>query len=364
MKIIPASEPILLGNELKYVTDCIKSTWISHGSYVDLFENKFAKFCGVAHATSVASGTAALHLALVALGIGPGDEVIVPDFTFVSTANVVVYAGATPVLADINMETWNIDPGAIKRSITKKTKAIIVAHLFGHPADMDPILAVAREHDLLVIEDACESHGALYKGKKVGSIGDVGCFSFYGNKVMTTGEGGMVVSGNKGIIDRIAYLKAHAQDQKKQYMHSEIGFNYRLTNLQSAFGLAQLEHIDVVLTAKRKHAALYNTLLKSVRGIVLPPGIEWARNIYWMYSILLPSCSVRKYLMEELARARIETRPFFVPLHRLPMYKKKKSFPNSDDISDRGMSLPSSAKVTEKDIRYICKQIVRILRVV
>lgn len=362
MKHLPVSEPVLFGNELKYAKDCIKSTWISGGPYVDRFERAFVAFCGTKYATTVSSGTAALHLILVALGIGYGDEVIVPDLTFVSTANVVVYTGARPVFADVDQTTWCIDPDDIENRITSKTKAIIAVHLYGHPADMDRITAIARKHKLYVIEDACEAHGALYKGKKVGSLGTAAAFSFYGNKIITTGEGGMITSDDKKLLERINYLKAHALDRKHEYYHSEVGYNYRLTNLQAAFGLAQLEHIDEVIAIKRKNAHIYGKFLKDIKGIELPPEEPWAKSVFWMYSILFPNRRMRDVLIQELAKAGIETRPFFVPIHTLPMYRSKEDFPVTRHLSDRGMNLPSSAKLTEREIEYICDHMKKIIK--
>ena len=361
MKHIPVSEPVLFGNELKYVKDCIRSTWISGGPYVDRFERTFALFCGTKYATTVSNGTAALHLVLAALGVGVGDEVIVPDLTFVSTANVVAYTGARPIFADVDRKTWCLDPGDIEKRITPNTKAVIVVHLYGHPADMDRICAVARKHKLFVIEDACEAHGALYKGGKVGSLGTAAAFSFYGNKIITTGEGGMITTEDRKLLERINYLKAHALDKKHEYYHSEIGYNYRLTNLQAAFGVAQLEHIHEVIAIKRKNALDYGNLLKDIKGIELPPDEPWAKSVFWMYSILLPNRRIRDALMQKLAKAGIETRPFFIPIHALPMYRSKGHFPVTQDLSDRGMNLPSSAKLKRQDIEYICAQIKKYL---
>ena len=359
MKSIPVSEPVLFGNELTYVEDCIRSTWISSGPYVSRFEAGFAKFCRTRYATSVSNGTAALHLILVALGIGNGDEVVVPDLTFVSCANVVYYTGAIPVFADVDRTTWCIDPADVEKRITKKTKAIIAVHLYGHPADIDRITAIAKRHGLFVIEDACEAHGARYKGKRVGSIGHAAAFSFYGNKIITTGEGGMIVTNDKKLLERMNYLKAHALDKNKThaYYHSEIGYNYRLTNLQSAFGVAQLEHVEEVIAVKRKNAQMYGKLLKNIEGVVLPPDESWARNVYWMYSILVANRRTRDSLISQLKESGIETRPFFVPLHKLPMYRANESFPVSENLSDRGLNLPSSAKLTENEIEYICREI-------
>ena len=266
-KAIPVSEPDISGNEKKYVLDCIETGWISSlGSYVTDFEEKFSRYCGAKHGVAVNNGTSALHLALAACGIGKGDEVIIPDMTFIATANVIAYLGGTPVFVDAEPRTWNIDVTKIKSKITKKTKAIMPVHLYGHPCDMDPLRELAEENGLLIIEDAAEAHGAEYKGKKVGALGTVGCFSFYGNKVITTGEGGMCVTNDEELAERMRLLKDHGMSAKKRYWHTVTGFNFRMTNIQAAIGVAQLEKIDQFIATKRVNAALYNKLLAGVKG--------------------------------------------------------------------------------------------------
>lgn len=364
MKKIPAAEPLIRGNELEYITDCIKSTWLSHGKYIDLFEEKFAKFCGVKYATSVVNGTAALHLLLASLGIKPGDEVIIPDLTFVATANAVSYAGAKPILVDVERKTWNIDPAKIEEKITAKTKAIIAVHLYGHPADMDRINSIAKSRNIYVLEDACEAHGALYKGKKAGSLGYASCFSFYGNKIITTGEGGMIVSGDKSLINKASFLKSHAQAAKGIYHHSEIGFNYRFTNLQAALGLAQLENVDYVLQRKRENARVYKSLLKDIDIIMLSPEEPWAKSAFWMYSIVLKKDNLREKLMEKLIDLGIETRPFFEPMHNLPMYRQKGNFLNTVFLSGNGLNLPSGATLSAQDIEYVCDAVKKTLKTI
>ncbi len=353
--MIPVTEPLLEEKELEYVTDCVESGWVSSiGKYVTKFEEKFSGYCGSKHGVAVANGTVALHLALAALGITKGDEVIIPDLTFVATANAVIYTGAKPVFADVDKETWCMDTSKIKEKINKKTKAIIPVHLYGHPCDMDPIMEIASEKGLKVVEDAAEAHGAGYKGKKVGSIGDVGCFSFYGNKIITTGEGGMCVTNDGDVAKRMEFLKDHGMSKEKTYWHDEIAFNYRMTNVQAAIGVAQLEKIDGFIETKRRNAILYNDLLKDVKGVVLPVEKEWAKNVYWMYSILVEE---RTKLMERLKADGIDSRPFFYPLHVLPPYKREGDFPVSDDVSLRGLNLPSSVKLKEEEIRKIVESI-------
>jgi len=354
--MIPVAEPELGEKEQEYVVDCIKSGWISSkGRYVEDFENGFANYCGCGYGVSTSNGTAALHLALSALGVGRGDEVIVPTFTFISTVNAVSYTGAKPVFVDAHPDYWCIDPESIEEKITDKTKAIIPVHLYGHPCDMDPIMELAEKHNLKIIEDAAEAHGAEYNGRKVGSFGIVNCFSFYGNKIITTGEGGMCLTDDVKLAEKMRSLRAHGMDPYRKYWYSHIGFNYRMTNLQAAVGLAQLSRLDEFVEIKRKNAALYNKLLKDVPGITTPAEKKWAKNVYWMYSILLDEdfSSTRDALMEKLLDAGIETRPLFYPVHEMPPYKNCGSYPISEEISKRGVSLPSSVKLRDEEIKEI-----------
>ncbi|OGH06077.1 MAG: hypothetical protein A2W22_04135 [Candidatus Levybacteria bacterium RBG_16_35_11] len=359
---IPLTEPYIAGNEIKYVNDCIRSTWISGGKYVKIFEEKFSKFCKTKYATSVTSGTAALHVALYALSLGTKDEVIIPDLTYVASSNAVTYTGAKPVFVDVNKETGTIDPEKIEEKISKRTKAIIAVHLYGHPCDMDIINEIARQHKLIVIEDACEAHGALYKSRPTGSLSRAGCFSFFGNKTITTGEGGMIVSNDKKLIEKINYLKFHSMTKKNYYYHDSIGFNYRLTNLQSAFGLAQLEKVQEVLKKKRKNAEIYNLLLKDIDEVRLPVEKNWAKSSYWLYSIVLRKKGLRNKLIKALRKKNIDTRPFFIPMHALPMFRQKGDFRNSSFLSENGMNLPSSPLLEENQIEFICEQIKKIIK--
>jgi len=358
--MIPIAEPSLEGNELKYVEDCIKGGWISSiGSYVKKFEEEFAKYCGVEYGISVSNGTAALHLALLALGIKKGDEIIMPNLTFVSPASMTKLVGANPVLVDVDPETWCINPDKIEEKITKKTRAIIPVHLYGMPCNMDSILKIAGKYNLFVIEDAAEAHGAEYKGKKVGSFGDLAVFSFYGNKIITTGEGGMVLTDNEKLAEKIGYLKNHAMKKEKRYWHESIGFNYRLTNIQAAIGLAQLEQIDKFIEKKIENAKIYNKLLKNIPGVTLPPQKPDYKNVFWMYSILIGERFgiSRDELIKKLRKGGIESRKFFYPVNEMPPYKTNEVFPVSKRLSEQGINLPSSVKLTKEEIEKICEVI-------
>lgn len=355
---IPIYEPDLSGNELAYVTDCVRSGWVSSlGSYVAKFEEAFSEFCGAEYGVGVSSGTVALHLALVALGVGPGDEVIVPTLTFVATASAVRHAGAKPIFVDSGLTTWTIDPQGIEERITPRTKAIMPVHLYGHPAEMDPICAIAKEHGLAVIEDAAEAHGAEYKGQRVGSIGHAGCFSFFGNKIVTTGEGGMIVTGSRELAERARLLRDHAMSKERRYWHLEVGYSYRLTNLQAAIGLAQVERIDDLVEKKRRIARWYEEGLKEIRGISLPPEATWAKNVYWMYSILVEDefGMRRDEVMLRLQEKGIDTHPFFYPLHTMPPFRGEEGLPVAEELSRKGINLPSGVTLTRKEVEYICQ---------
>ena len=354
--MIPLIEPDLSGNELKYITDCIKSKWISsRGSYVKEFENKFSEYCNTSYGISTSNGTKALHLALTALGIGKDDEVIVPDLTFAATANAVLYCGAKPILVDVNRDTWCIDVSKIEDAITKKTKAIIPVHLYGHPCDMGKIMEIARKHNLFVVEDAAEAHGAEYKGRKVGSIGDIGCFSFYGNKIITTGEGGMCVTNDEKLSEKMDLLKNHGMRKERIYWHDIVGYNYRMTNMQAAIGLAQLERIEFFVDRKREIARLYNSKLRDANHLILPKEQTWAKNVYWLYSVLINDKFklTRDELIERLKNNGIDTRPLFYPLHSMPPYKSEGNFSVSDFLSKNGISLPSFINISEDQMNKI-----------
>ena len=354
---IPVAEPVLGRRELKYVAECISTGWISsQGRYVRQFEEKMAEFCGVGHAIATSSGTTALHLALLALGVGPGDEVIVPDMTFIASANAVSYTGARPVMVDVESDSWCMDPDLLPGLITRKTKALMPVHLFGIPARMDRIMEVARDFGLAVVEDAAEAHGATSMGKMVGSIGDIGCFSFFGNKIVTTGEGGMVTTDDGNLAEKVRMLRDHGMSRKERYLHPVLGYNYRLTNLQAAVGFAQMEKIDQILGRKRDIAGLYEKNLGSIGEVVLPPDPDWGVPVCWMYAVQLGNerePDVRE-VVNRMQEKDVEVRPFFVPVHQQPIYKDTGgSYPISERLHKRGLCLPSSPNLSDEDIKRI-----------
>lgn len=358
------AEPALVGNERDYVIDCLESNWISSaGRYVSEFERTFADFCGVRHAISCANGTVALHLALLAEDVGPGDEVIVPTLTYVATANCVRYCGATPVFVDSERESWNLDPALVEAAITERTRGIVAVHLYGHPAEMDALTAIAERGGLFLIEDAAEAHGARHRDRVAGSIGTSAIFSFYGNKIITTGEGGMVVTDDAERSARVRLLKGQGQDPDRRYWFPVVGHNYRLTNVAAAIGLAQLERIDWHLARRRENAQWYREELAQVEWLSLSPELPWARSAFWMTcGLLQPDAPVgRDELIAALADAGVETRPFFYPLHTLPPYRGQGAgeFPVAEDLAAAGLNLPSSARLTRDDVAYVARAIER-----
>ncbi len=368
--MIPVCVPLLNGRELEYVEDCVRTNWISSkGRYVDEFEKRFSAYCGTKHGITASNGTASLHLALASIQLKEGDEVIVPAFTMISSVFSIIYCRAKPILVDSEPDTLNMDVSQIEEKVTVKTKAIMPVHIYGHPCDMDNINRLARKYGLYVVEDAAEAHGAEYKGKKAGGIGDVGCFSFYANKIITCGEGGMIVTNNDEIADRARRIKDLSFEKGKErvYLHSEVGYNYRITNLQAAVGLAQFERIDELADMRRRNARLYNDLLANVKGLRLPVEKSWAKNVYWMYSILVePEFGTsRDELMKSLAKKGVETRSFFIPMHRQPVFREMHLFEDenyqvADDISRKGLYLPSSSGLKTDEIQYICESIIEI----
>lgn len=362
--MIPVNEPLLNGNEKKYLIECIETGWVgSDGPFVKKFEEEMANYVGRKYAVAVTNGTAALEMAVVALGIGKGDEVIMPSFTIISCAQAVVKAGAIPVLVDSDYYTFNMKVDEIESKITPKTKAIMVVHIYGLPVDMNPILELAKKYNLKVIEDAAEMHGQTYYGKKCGSFGDICIFSFYSNKHITTGEGGMVLMDDENLFERCKSLRnlCFSSDGSKRFIHEELGWNLRMTNIQAALGVAQLERIDDIIEKKRWIGDMYQDLLSDINVINLPvKKTEYAENIYWVFAITLKDeyQKTAKEVMFELAKRGVGTRPFFYPMHQQPVFKKmglfeKESYPNSEKLYERGFYIPSGLALTETQIREV-----------
>jgi perosamine synthetase len=358
-RVIPVADTRLDGNELPYLTECVQSNWISSaGPFVKRFEARFAETMGCKHGVSCSSGTAALHLVMAALGLGPGDQVIMPTFTMIATPNAVSYTGASPILVDVDPDTWNLDVRQVASRINSRTRAILVVHTYGHPADMDPILDLARQHKLWVIEDAAEAHGATYKDRPVGSLGDAACFSFYANKIITTGEGGMVTTNNVELANQVRRLRDHAFSDERHFWHQYRGFNYRMTNLQAAVGLAQTERVEQLVAKRRATACRYRQLLEGVRGLTLPRETAHVRNVFWMFGLLVEpefGCS-RDELRQRLASCGIETRTFFIPVHWQPIYFEQfrgERYPVAENLCREGMYLPSGSTLSDDDIRYV-----------
>ncbi|MFH1593599.1 MAG: DegT/DnrJ/EryC1/StrS family aminotransferase [Candidatus Omnitrophota bacterium] len=368
---IPVCEPLYLGNEEKYASDAIRSRWISSGgNYIKRFEERFSKFCGARYGIATTSGTAALHLALKATGVKEGDEVIIPDFAMIAVLFAVLYCGAKPVFVDAEKHTWNMDVAGLEKKITSRTKAIIPVHTYGHPVNMGPVVKMAKKHDLYVVEDAAEAHGAQYKGRVCGSIGHIACFSFYANKIITSGEGGMVVTSSLELAEKCRYYKnlCFPLRGKRDYIHDDLGFNYRMTNVQAALGLAQLENINKFIKRRRDNAKLYTELLKKVPGITLPTEEGYAKNVYWMYGIVIDPVKfgkTRDELVRALLSSGIDTRYFFKPLHKQGALKKvglryKDRYPQAEHLSRSGLYLPSGSGLTAKEIKYISAKITEI----
>lgn len=338
----PLYQPDLSGNEKRYVLDCLDSTWISSkGRYIEQFETRFSACVGAEYSVAVCNGTVALHLALVTLGIGPGDEVIVPTLTYIASVNAITYTGASPVFVDSLPDTWQMDPADVKRKITPRTKGIMAVHLYGHPCDMDALTDLAREHDVFLIEDCAEAFGTRYKGTHVGVFGDIATFSFYGNKTITTGEGGMVVTDDKTLFERAKHFKGQGLAAHREYWHDVVGYNYRMTNICAAIGLAQLERAEEFL---RKKALLADAYRKGLAGLPLEVHGQYgdATHSYWMISILVKNASDRAGLRTHLAHSGIETRPLFHPVHTMPMYAARyQRHPVAENLAWRGINLPS-----------------------
>lgn len=364
-KFIPVCNTYLSGNEKKYLMDCIDTGWISSaGKYVKEFERLFAKYCDSKYAVAVTNGTAALHMALVALNIKKGDEVIIPSFTMIACAFAVCYTGAKPVFVDVDKDTWTIDTNKIEEKITSKTKAIMPVHIFGNPCDMTKILKISKKYNLYIIEDCAEAHGAIYKNKKVGSFSSISAFSFFANKNLTAGEGGMVVTNNKHYYEKLKYFRnmCYPLDKPRTYEHFDIGFNYRMTNIQAAIGLAQTEKADYYKKLRIQNHNLYKQYLKNVKGIIFQKEQKQSTGVAWMNAILIDEKKYGKtknQLIEHLKQNGVDTRLLFTGMHKQKCLKDFKCnmkglYPVTDKLTQMGFYLPSSSSLKKTGIKYIC----------
>lgn len=353
----PIAAPDLTGNELAYVTECLRDSWISsQGKFVEEFERRCADVSECRHGVATCNGTAALHLALAALGVGPGDEVIVPALTFVATANAVKYCGAEPVFADSDAKSWCISPESVARLIGPQTRGIIPVHLYGQPCAMDELCDLAQREGLWILEDAAEALGAMYRDRPVGSFGVAGTFSFYGNKTIVTGEGGMVVTNDDALAARLRLLRAQGMDPQRRYWHSVLGFNYRMTNVAAAIGVAQLERLTWFLAQRRRLAQFYRSHLNGIADLTWVRAIPQTTHAHWMVAALFDEPDQRDRLFVEMARNGVETRPFFHPIHHFPMYldaRTDNDCPVACDLSRRGFCLPTASYLREADVRVI-----------
>ncbi|MBU0766677.1 DegT/DnrJ/EryC1/StrS family aminotransferase [Patescibacteria group bacterium] len=358
---VPVNEPVVPASAKKYVNDALDTGWISSaGAYIGKFEEAFANTIGVKHAILTTSGTTALHLALEALEVGPDDEVILPDFTMIASVFAVMYTGAKPVFCDVEPDTYNMDPNKLEEKITPKTKAIMPVHIYGHSCDMDPILEIAAKHGISVVEDAAEIHGGTYKGKMCGSLGNISAFSFYGNKIISTGEGGMVCTDDDELAERVRSLKDLSHSKQKRFVHEKLGYNYRVTNLQAALGLGQLEHLEEFLKTKEHMANFYTERLQGIKGIRTPITKDYAKNVYWMYAILIEDefGMSRDEFAAKLKEQGVDTRTFFVPCHEQPavseLYPTEETFPVTEYVAERGLYLPSGLAITDEQMERVC----------
>ncbi|MGH9443214.1 MAG: DegT/DnrJ/EryC1/StrS family aminotransferase [Thermoanaerobaculia bacterium] len=368
--LIPVNEPLLGGSTERYVRECVTSGWISsEGRFLSEFERRWAEFCGAEHGVAVSSGTAALEVAVHALGLQPGDEVILPTFTIVSCALAVLEAGATPVLVDSDPRTWCLDVDQVRSKITPRTRAIMPVHMYGHPAEMTPLLEMASKFGLDIVEDAAEAHGAEYRGRRVGALGRFGCFSFYANKIITTGEGGMVLCRSEADAERARTLRNLCFRKERRFWHTELGHNFRMTNLQAAVGLAQTEQVEEHLRRKRAMAAFYSDRLRGLPGVSLPVELPHVRNVFWMYGLVLDD-SFPFDAVEAAKRLReqgVETRPFFLGMHEQPALLEKglfrgEAYPVAERLARRGFYIPSGLTLIEEQMSRVCDAVRRILQ--
>jgi perosamine synthetase len=373
--MIPVNEPLLNGNELKYVTDCIETGWVSSaGKYINEFETGWASYCGKKNGIAVSNGTTALDVAVHCLGLKPGDEVILPSFTIISCALAVVKNGATPVLVDCDPKTWTMDVKQVQEKVTSRTKAIMPVHIYGHPVDMDPLLDLAEDHHLAIIEDAAEAHGAEYHSRRTGawqrcgSFGTFSCFSFYANKLITSGEGGMVLTDDDALAKKARAYRDLCFQPQQRFLHEHLGNNYRLTNMQAALGVAQVERMEEIIARKRHIAGEYTRLLKNLPLIQLPVEREWARSVYWMYALVLSDSTGmnNREFAERLLKKGIDTRPFFIGMHEQPAFRKTglfgdERYPVTERIARQGLYLPSGLTLIDVQIQEVAATVHEVL---
>jgi perosamine synthetase len=376
--MIPVNEPLLGDRELEYVTDCVRSGWVSSGGhYLEEFEQGWASYCGRRYGIAVSNGTTALHLAVASLGLAPGAEVIMPTFTIISCALAVIYNGGVPVLVDSEPRTWCMDVDQVESKITDKTRAIMPVHIYGHPVDMDAILELAEKHHLAVIEDAAEAHGAMYlcgrseltpRWQYCGSFGSLSCFSFYANKLITTGEGGMIVTDDPELAERARSLRNLCFQANRRFYHEQMGFNARLTSLQAALGLAQLERMDEIVARKRRMGEEYTRRLKGIDGLQLPVEEPWARSVYWMYGMVLSEETSLDAIQcaRRLREHGVETRPFFLGMHEQPVFHKRglflnEHYPVAERLGCQGLYLPSGLALTDQQLEQVCHAVRKVL---
>lgn len=368
--MIPVNTPLLDGNEKRYLNECIDTGWISsEGPFVKAFEEKFPARVGRKYGIAVSNGSVALDAALLALGLEKGDEVIMPAFTIISCASAIIRAGAVPVLVDADPVTWNMDVNQVEHKINSRTKAIMVVHIYGLPVDMDPVLAIAKKHHLKIIEDAAEMHGQTYKGKPCGSFGDISIFSFYANKHITTGEGGMIVTDDNQLADKCRQLRNLCFIPEKRFLHYELGHNFRMTNIQAALGVAQLERLDQFIERKRKTGRMYNELLASVKDELQLPlaKTDYADNIYWVYGMVSKSENTTNGIVDRLKQKEIGTRPFFWPMHEQPVFQKMglfagEHYPVAEKIARCGFYVPSGLGLKDEGIEVVADELRKIVR--
>jgi perosamine synthetase len=368
--LIHVNEPLLREEDFASVMEALRSGWISGaGPHIEAFEQRWAAYCGRRHGIALANGTVALQVAIDLLDLRPGDEVIMPTFTIISCALPVVLAGATPVVVDADPATWTMDVTQLEAKITPRTRAIMPVHIYGHPVDMGPLMDLAQTHGIAVIEDAAEAHGAEYRGRRIGSFGISSCFSFYANKLVTTGEGGMLLVDDDALAERARRLRNLAFQPGRRFVHSELGFNFRLTNLQAALGLAQIDRMDDIVARKRRMGQAYTDRLCEVEGLELQVQQPWARSVYWMYGVVLRDDTGLDAagFAQRLKDRGIETRPFFFGMHEQPVLRERglfegESYPVAERIARQGLYLPSGLGVTEQQIDQVCDAVREALR--